>query len=169
MTVGSVAPPVPVQVPATRERVGVPESAFVSVKVAVTVTLSPDLYGPVKSDDPLSVYVRTTVGVVLSMVNDVVWLDATAATLPDSSEMPLTVRATVAEPSEPEDGTSYTPRQTFDPLEVSVRVTVVALPPLGVTVTVGDPVRVAPPPVSVAVTWMATDFAPRTGVASDAR
>ena len=37
----------------------------------MTVTLSPDLYGPVTSDDPPSVYVRTTVGVVLSMVKPV--------------------------------------------------------------------------------------------------
>ena len=109
-----------------------------------------------------------TDGAVLSMTNDVVW-PVDVATLPASSAMPLTVRATVAVPSEPVDGTSYTPRQIFDPLEVSVRVTVVALPPLGVTVTVGDPVRVALPPASVAVTSMATDFAPRTECASDDR
>ena len=40
---------------ATSERVGVPEIAFVSVKVAVTVTLSPDLYGPVMLAIPPSV------------------------------------------------------------------------------------------------------------------
>ena len=58
-------------VPATKVRVGVPERAFVSVKVAVTVTVSPDLYGPVTFADPPSVYVRTTVGVVLSIVKPV--------------------------------------------------------------------------------------------------
>ena len=105
----------------------------------------------------------------MSMTNDVVW-PVDVATLPASSAMPLTVRATVAVPSEPVDGTSYTPRQIFDPLEDSVRVTVVALlAPVSVTVTVGDPVRVALPPDSVAVTSMATDFAPRTECASDDR
>ena len=103
VTVGRVPP---VKVPATKVRVGVPESAFVSVKVAVTVTLLPDVYGPVAYGVCPSVYANVTDGAVLSMMNDVVWLDATAAVFPASSEMPLTVSATVAVPSEPEDGTS---------------------------------------------------------------
>ena len=48
-----------------------PEIAFASVKVAVTVTLSFCLYGPVTAEDPASEYARTTVGAVLSTMNAV--------------------------------------------------------------------------------------------------
>ena len=48
-----------------------PEMAFVSVKVAVTVTLSPDLYGPVALVVFVPAYARLTVGAVLSIVKPV--------------------------------------------------------------------------------------------------
>ena len=65
----------PVNVPVSSERVGVPEIAFASVKVTVTVTLSFCLYGPVRAEDPASEYATTTVGAVLSIVKPV-WPDA---------------------------------------------------------------------------------------------
>ena len=62
---------VPENVPATKDNVGVPEIEFASVNVAVTVTRSPDLYGPVRLEEPPSVYARATVGAVLSTTNAV--------------------------------------------------------------------------------------------------
>ena len=73
-----------------------PDSAFVSVKVAVTVTLSPNLYGPVAADPPPSVYPRVTVGAVVSTVKVVV--PESTASFPAVSG-PVTVTVTV--PSSP--------------------------------------------------------------------
>ena len=62
----------------------------------MTVTLSPDLYGPVTSEDPASEYASMTVGAVLSIVKPV-WPDADRV-LPAVSVAP-TVAVTVPFPA----------------------------------------------------------------------